>query len=415
MTIAFLLIGLALGAGATWAVVRGRSVSLVANLRADADRLGRELEHERRSTEEKLALVREANADWEKRFQAMSAEALKSNTSSFLELAQTQLAPIAKTLDEVKGHADQLERARQQAYGTLTAQVRALADGHDKLRTETGNLVTALRTPNVRGRWGEIQLKRVVEMAGMVEFCDFVQQESHRDGDGRLLRPDLVVKLPGGKNVVIDSKVPLEAYLDAMRTDIDEEERSRHLARHARLVREHIKELGAKKYWQQFSPTPEFVVMFMPDESFFRCALETDPSLIEAGVDAGVLPASPTSLIGLLRTVAHTWQQETVAESARKVCELGRELYDRLGSFAKHFAKVGRNLDTAVGAYNEAVGSLETRVLVTARKLDAHGVTTADLPDVTPIERQARPLIAEELRQPETLLELPGGAAADAA
>ncbi len=412
MLFAALLIGLLVGGLAAWLVARARAVASLAASTAEAEALRTELEIERRSTEEKLSLIERANAQWEKRFEALSAEALKSNTSSFLELARTQLSPISKTLDAVKDHAEQLERARQHAYGSLVQQVKTLADGQEKLRSETGNLVTALRSPHVRGRWGEIQLKRVVELAGMVEYCDFAQQPSGRDGDGKLLRPDLVVKLPGGKNVVVDSKVPLEAYLDAMRTDIGDDERAGHLMRHARLVREHMTALGAKRYWQQFAPTPEFVVMFMPDESFFRCALEADPSLIEAGVDAGVLPASPTNLIALLRTVAHGWQQETVAESARKVSELGRELYDRLGTFAKHFAKVGGNLDTAVRAYNEAVGSLETRVLVTARKLEQNGAGVGELPEIKTLDRQARPLVAEELRQPDPLVELPPADAA---
>jgi DNA recombination protein RmuC len=407
-----LLVGIVVGGLAAWLVARARAAATVAASSSEADALRAELEIERRSTDEKLSLIERANAEWEKRFQALSADALKSNTSSFLELARMQLSPISKTLDAVKDHAEQLERARQQAYGSLVQQVKTLADGQEKLRTETGNLVTALRSPHTRGRWGEIQLKRVVELAGMVEHCDFVQQPTGRDGDGKLLRPDLIVKLPGGKNVVVDSKVPIEAYLDAMRTDIGDDERARHLTRHARLVREHMTALGAKRYWQQFAPAPEFVVMFMPDESFFRCALEADPSLIEAGVDAGVLPASPTNLIALLRTVAHGWQQETVAESARKVSELGRELYDRLGTFAKHFAKVGGNLDTAVRAYNEAVGSLETRVLVTARKLEQNGAGVGELPEIKTLDRQARPLVTEELRQPEPLVELPPADAA---
>ena len=412
MVFAALLVGITVGGHAAWFIARARAAATIAASNAEAHTLRAELEIERRSTDEKLSLVERANAQWEKRFEALSAEALKSNTSSFLELARTQLSPISRTLDAVKDHAEHLERARQQAYGSLIQQVKTLADGHEKLRTETGNLVTALRSPHTRGRWGEIQLKRVVELAGMVEHCDFAQQPTGRDGDGKLLRPDLIVKLPGGKNVVVDSKVPLEAYLDAMRTDVSDDERATHLARHARLVREHMTALGAKRYWQQFSPAPEFVVMFMPDESFFRCALEAEPSLIEAGVDAGVLPASPTNLIALLRTVSYGWQQETVAESARKVSELGRELYDRLGTFAKHFAKVGGNLDTAVRAYNEAVGSLETRVLVTARKLEQNGAGVGDLPEIKTLDRQARPLVADELRQPEPLVELPPADAA---
>jgi DNA recombination protein RmuC len=413
MGVLLLIIGLLIGAGAAWLALRARGDAAVVTARAEAVALRGRLEHEQSSSREKLELVERANADWERRFEAMSAKALKSNNNAFLQLAKTQLDPIASTLEAFKGQTDALERSRRQAYGALFQQVQTLSEGQERLRTETNHLVTALRTPNVRGRWGEIQLKRVVEYAGMLEHCDFLEQQTTRDGDGRVLRPDVVVKLPGGKQVVVDSKVSLDAYLDAIRTDITEDERAAHAARHARLVREHVASLGAKKYWQQFAPAPEFVVMFMPDESFFRMALETDPSLMEAGVDAGVLLASPMTLIALLRTVAHTWQQETIAESARKVSELGRELYDRVGTFAKYFAKIGRNLETAVGAYNDAVGSLEARVLVTARKLEQHGVAGDELPEVQPLDRQTRPLVAPELTGGD-VLELPG-ASVDAA
>jgi DNA recombination protein RmuC len=251
-----------------------------------------------------------------------------------------------------------------------------------------------------------MQLKRVVEMAGMLAHCDFVEQASERDGEGRLLRPDLVIRLPGGKSLVIDSKAPLDAYLDAIEAE-DDDARRTHMGRHARLVREHMVKLGQKRYWQQFQPAPEFVVMFLGDEAFFRAAVDHDPTLLEAGFDAGVIPASPTTLIALLRTAAHGWQQEVVAESARTVGLLGRDLYDRLGVFAKHFAKVGRSLDTAVGSYNEAVGSFETRILVTARKFPEHGAGSDELPDVAPVERQARPFIAAELIAVDAVVELP--------
>jgi DNA recombination protein RmuC len=262
----------------------------------------------------------------------------------------------------------------------------------------------------VRGRWGEVQLRRVVELAGMLAHCDFVEQPSTRDDEGRLLRPDLIVKLPGGKSLVVDSKAPLDAYLDAAEAE-DDETRRAHLARHSRLVREHMTRLGQKRYWQQFEPAPEFVVMFLGDEAFFRAALDHDPALLDAGVAEGVIPASPTTLIALLRTVSHGWQQETVAESARATARLGRELYERLGEFARHFAKAGRSLDAAVGAYNEAVGSLETRVLVTARKFPEHGAGTDELPEIAPIERQARAFVAPELSSTEPVLELPSRAA----
>jgi DNA recombination protein RmuC len=354
------------------------------------------------SREVELSLARREDERWEEHLKALTNDALATSSSSLLSLAETKLEPIRRTLERFEAQSRQLEEKRLADVGAIPQ----LVDG---LRRETGNLVTALRAPHVRGRWGEIQLKRVVELAGMVPHCDFVEQASERDADGRLLRPDLVVRLAGGKSIVVDSKAPLEAYLDAAAAD-DDRERQAHLARHARLVREHMMKLGQKRYWQQFEPAPDFVVMFLGDEAFFRAALDHDPSLLEAGVDAGVVPASPTTLIALLRTVAHGWQQETVAESAREVSRLGRELYDRLGVFAGHFAKVGRALDSAVDTYNKAVGSLETRVLVTARKFPEHGAGVDDLPEPAPLDRQARRLLSE-LEAGDEVVPLPPRAA----
>ena len=240
-----------------------------------------------------------------------------------------------------------------------------------------------------------MQLKRVVELAGMLEYCDFRTQESVRDDEGGLLRPDLIVKLPGGKSIVVDSKVPIQAYLDAVNCE-DAELKRAHLARHATQLRDHIQKLGQKRYWRQFDASPEFVVMFV-DEGLYRAALDHDGSLLEVGAESGVVIASPATLIALLRTVAYGWQQETVAESARQISELGRELYDRLGVFAGHFAKVGRGLETAVGSFNQAVSSFQTRLLVTARKFPEHGVTNDDLPELTQIERKAASVDAPEL------------------
>ena len=259
--------------------------------------------------------------------------------------------------------------------------------------------MTALRAPHIRGSWGEVQLKRVVELAGMVDYCDFRTQESERDDEGRLLRPDLVVKLPGGKSIVVDAKVPIGAYLDAVNARRRRACKRTHMARHAAQVRDHIGKLGQKRYWRQFEPSPEFVVMFV-DEGLYRAALDEDGSLFEAGAESGVIVASPATLIGLLRTVAYGWQQETVAESARAISNLGRELYDRLGIFAGHFAKVGRGLDTAVGAFNQAVSSFETRLLVTARKFPELGVTNDELPETKQVERRPMVLSATRGRRP---------------
>jgi DNA recombination protein RmuC len=390
-----LILGLALGALftgiAAWLWGRGELARREALLAA---------------ADEKLALAERTHDQWDEKLKALTHDALETSSSSLLRLAETKLQPIAQTLERFEQQAQALEQKRLTAVGSIDEHLRTVMQGQERLRKETGSLVTALRAPHVRGRWGEVQLKRVVELAGMLSHCDFVEQSSTRDDEGRLLRPDLVVKLPGGKSIVVDSKAPLDAYLDAAEAE-DDDARRTHLVRHARLVREHMTRLGQKRYWQQFEPAPEFVVMFLGDEAFFRAALDHDASLLEAGVEAGVIPASPTTLIALLRTVSYGWQQETVAESARATAKLGRELYERLGVFSKHFAKAGRSLESAVGAYNEAVGSFETRVLVAARKFPEHGAGGDELPEPAPIERQPRPFVAAELTAGDAVVELP--------
>jgi DNA recombination protein RmuC len=347
------------------------------------------------SANDKLALLQQSQQDhsaWEDRLKAATGDVLTRSQTSLLELTDAKLAPIKETLTKFELQARQLEEKRAREVSAIGERLREVAQGQEKLRTETGSLVTALRTPHVRGRWGEMQLKRVVELAGMLEYCDFRTQESTRDDEGGLLRPDLVVKLPGGKTIVVDSKVPLDAYFDAVNAE-DVELKRVHLARHAAQLRDHIAKLGQKRYWRQFESSPEFVVMFV-DEGLYRAALDQDGSLLEAGAESGVIVASPATLIGLLRSVSYGWQQERVAESAQAISALGRDLYERLGVFAGHFAKAGRGLDTAVGAYNQAVKSFEHRLLVTARKFPEHGVTNDELPDVSQIERTPQELTA---------------------
>jgi DNA recombination protein RmuC len=384
MAILLLLLGLGVGGGAVYLWAR------TAIGARDAA-----IEREREAAAEKLELVEQHRSEWEVRLKAATGDALTRSQASLLELAEAKLAPIKETLTRFEEQARQLEDRRLRAVSAVGEQLRTVAEGQERLRAETGSLVTALRAPHVRGSWGEVQLKRVVELAGMVDYCDFRTQASERDDDGRLLRPDMVVQLPGGKSIVVDSKVPIEAYLDAVNCDEPDEKRT-HLARHAAQMRDHIGKLGQKRYWRQFEPSPEFVVMFV-DEGLYRAALDQDGSLFEAAAESGVIVASPATLIGLLRTVAYGWQQETVAESARAISSLGRELYDRLGVFAGHFAKVGRGLDTAVGAFNHAVSSFETRLLVTARKFPEHGVTNDELPPTKQIERKPVVLSAPEV------------------
>src|SRR6267154_1739016 len=431
------VIGLLFGSVLAWLALRSRSAGLSARLClrekeleaekaslarlqqvytelvAGKARLESALESERKANDEKIELVTRAVEELRNAFKAMASDALKSNNSSFLVIAEETLkrfqgqakgdlearqkavadmvAPVRDSLNKVDAQIQQMEVARGDAYGELRSQVQSLITTQKELQSETGNLVRALRTPNVRGRWGEIQLRRVVEIAGMLSYCDFSEQETVTGESGRL-RPDLVVKLPGGKHVVVDAKTPLQAFLDAFETT-DEEARRACLANHARQVRDHMKTLSGKKYWEQFDATPEFVVMFLPGETFFSAALEQDSSLIEHGVLNRVIPASPTTLIAFLKAINYGWNQEKLARNAQQISALGKELHDRLRLLAGHITSVGTGLDRAVESYNKAVGSLESRVLVSARRFAELGASVAeDIPELAPIETTARAL-----------------------
>jgi DNA recombination protein RmuC len=361
-----------------------------------------QLERTLAAKEAELAVERDSrDGRLEAAIKALSTEALDANSARFLELAETHLSgqvrPLKESLERMDQQLQSVERVRQESYGALRTQVATLSE-------RAGSLTNALRTPHVRGRWGEAQLRNVVEYAGMIEYCDYVSQATTSTDDGTL-RPDLVVRIPGGKHVVVDAKAPLSAYLDAFETS-DEAERERRFADHARQVREHVTKLSAKAYWRQFEPSPDLVVMFLPDESYLRTAHEHDPSLQEYAWSSNVILASPSTLMMLLRTVAMTWQQETIAESAREISDLGRELYKRLSTMGAHFAKLGRSLDGAVDAYNKTVGSLERQVLVQARRFEQHGISGIEPPEVQPVDRQTRSLAAAELVDPaQTSLE----------
>ena len=391
---------------------------------AEHAELHERLIQERQAASEKLSLLNEAKTQLQHAFQALTAEALRANNESFLKLAQENLQrfqagaahdlhqrqeaivqltqPIRERLDLFDTKLASLEQSRTGAYSALTQQMHDLMQIHlPQLHRETADLVRALRQPQTRGRWGEVQLKRVVELAGMLAHCDFDEQVSTRDAANRL-RPDMIVHLPGGRRVIIDAKAPLNAYLTAMEATSDDA-RAAALQDHARQVRNHITQLSKKEYFDQFDPTPEFVVLFVPGEVFFSAALMQDPELIEYGAQMRVIPASPTTLIALLKAVAYGWRQEALAKNAQEMAELGRELYERMGHLAAHWQKVGKHLDQAVGAFNQSVGTLEGRVLPSARKFQTLGAVRSDreaMPDLTPLTTETRPLTALELTTP---------------
>jgi DNA recombination protein RmuC len=367
---------------------RGALASRLAAAEQDNTWLRAEIARQQESLESTRSLLDRTDARLRDAFQALAAEALKDNRASFFDLARASFEgyhqPIAETLKKVDARLSEAERDRVSAYARLSEQIAALGSA-------AGSLTRALRTPAVRGRWGEMQLRRVVEIAGMLERCDFDEQPGLFTENGRL-RPDLVVHLPGGKQIVVDAKAPLEAFLDAQET-ADETIRVAKLQAHARQVREHMDKLGGKAYWEPLDQSPEMVVMFLPGETLFSAALQQDLGLIEHGLRQRVLLASPITLIALLTTVAHSWRQEALAQNYRDVATLGRELYDRLSVLTGHFEDLRKKLDGAVQAYNRAAGSFETRVLTGARKLRDMDVTTAEeLPPAEPIDTVPRVL-----------------------
>lgn len=378
------------------------------------------MEAEQKAAQERQKLLEATREQLEERFKSLSSEALEANKKSLLQLAeqrfqqQEQMArndldkrkqavdelvkPLRESLSKLESQNQKLEAARSEAYGAINQQMKALIETHlPALRGETDRLVKALRQPHTRGRWGEVQLKRVAEMAGMVEHVDFSQQESVTSDAGGRLRPDMTVHLPGGRRIVVDAKAPVAAYLEAIEA-ADEDSRAGLLKQHAQQLRTHIQQLGDKKYFAQFERTPEFVVLFVPGEVFFSEALKADPSLIEFGAERKVIVASPTTLIALLKAVSYGWRQQDLAENAEKVAALGRELYERIGTLASHWQKVGKSLDNAVDSYNKAVGSLETRVLVSARKFRDLQVGGEEHTPLETLDHASRPLSAPEMQ-----------------
>jgi len=376
-----------------------------------------ELEGERRAAAERSESFKQAAEALSEKFKALSRDALKDNNQSFLDLARATLEkfqatakgdldqrqqaidqmvkPLKESLEKVDGKIGELEKARAGAYSELREQVRALATSHLQLQSETGNLVKALRTPHIRGRWGEIQLRRVVELAGMIQYCDFTEQETVVTEDSRI-RPDVIVRLPVNRTIVVDAKVPFEAFYQSI-SATDDDIRIECLKEHARLVRVHIGALSKKSYWETVQPTPEFVLLFLPGENFYSAALEQDPKLIEDGVNQGVIIATPTTLIALLKAVSYGWRQEQMAANAHEVSKLGKDLYDRLRTFTGYFADIGKGLDRALESYNKGVGSLEARVLVTARKFKERGAIAGDeIETAEPIDKSTRALSLDE-------------------
>lgn len=398
-------------------------------LREDNARIGSELSHERQTLPDRLALIEEARAGMTSAFDALAGKALRNSTEELLKLADQKLSnlqqsaigdlqqrqqavdelvrPIRETLAQVDKKLGDVEQNRVQTGASIGALLQDLSQQHTRLRSETENLVRALRTPMVRGRWGEMQLRRVVELAGLLEQCDFETQPTATTENGRQ-RPDLVVRLPAGRTIVVDAKVPLEAYLDALECTDDDQRRAR-MRDHARQVRDHIVKLGAKSYWEQFQPSPEFVVMFLGAEAIYHAALQEDPGLAEFGASRRVLLAGPMSLIGLLLVVAQGWRHDRLTDSAEEIRRLGKELYERVGKMTEHLDTLRMRLDSTVRAFNDTVGSYEGRVLVTARKFKELGATSnADIDPMQTVDSVPRVL------QSANLLGLPDEAVVEA-
>ena len=383
------------------------------------------LEKERIAAEEKLQLLEKAKGELTDTFQVISGKALRDSQASFVELAKATLGryqeaamrdlevrqkevkqiiqPVRESLEKYDRQVQDMERIRQEAYGGLSQQVQSLMTTQQQLQKETANLVKALRTPQVRGRWGEITLRRVAELAGMLRYCDFFEQESKETEQGRL-RPDMIVRLPNERQIVVDSKAPLLAFLEALEAET-EAERASKLTLHSKQIQAHMNKLSQKTYWDQFNPTPEFVVLFIPGENFFSAALEHNPRLIEEGVAKGVILATPTTLISLLKAVAFGWRQETMAQNAEAISNLGKELYERISTMAEHLNNLGRHIEKSVSVYNQVIGSFERRVLASARKFSELGVTKRDGAEilyVSPTEKTTRQVSLPDLTEPES-------------
>jgi DNA recombination protein RmuC len=402
----------------------------LSRIKADYARLQETIKKEREAVEEKLALVKEAETKLSDAFKALSSEALKSNNQAFIDLAKetlekyqtdaksdltarqkaidTLVQPLRENLDKYQQVMAEMAKERSGQYTSLQDQVKTLLESEQCLRDETSKLVTALSAPQVRGHWGEITLRRVAELAGMVEHCDFIEQESTESEKGRL-RPDMIVSLPNGRRIVIDAKSPLKAYMEAVEATTDDEREAK-ILQHAKQVKTRVQDLSKKEYWDQFDDAPEFAVLFLPGEQFLGAALQKEPGLLEEAFRQKVILATPTTLVALLKAVAYGWRQEALAENAQQISELGKQLYDRLATLASHLEDLGKNLDRSVAAFNRAVGSYESRVAVTARKFKELGATAADdIPPLEPIEQTTRTItpvgyeISEDENQPKAL------------
>jgi DNA recombination protein RmuC len=380
-------------------------------LRAAAEK---DAESQRNNLVEQRRLLDDAQVKLREAFQSLAGEALQASSRQFMDLAkskfdtlqkeaegdleqrkaaiQSMVDPLETALKDLRTEVNRVESARQEAYGSLRNEVQLLATTNKELRQETGSLVNSLKQPQVKGKWGELTLKRVVELAGMSPHCDFQEQASVNTDEGRL-RPDLKIHLPGGTQIVVDVKVPLHGFFKAVSAQSDAEYREA-MMQHANLVRDHIKGLSGKEYWKQFEPTPEFVVLFVPGESFFSAALEQDRTLIEDAIDKRVVLASPTTLIALLRAIAYGWKQQLVAENAERIKDLGKDLYERVVKFAEHLSDISKGLERASKAYNNAVASFDSRLIPTARKFREMGVGSAEIPELEPVETFPRPMLS---------------------